>query len=124
MPEPIEIHVETAYLPERSTPGRFLFAYRVTIRNCGLQVVQLLERHWIITDASGRVTEVRGEGVIGQRPILRPGECFDYASSASVIEPPASMRGSYAFRSESGEVFEAPIASFALRLPEQPGALN
>jgi len=94
-----------------------VFAYHITISNRGEQTVQLLTRHWIITDAEENVQEVRGEGVIGQQPVLRPGESFEYTSGCSIATPVGTMKGSYFMQADDGRQFDAPIAEFTLAMP-------
>lgn len=120
---PIRIEVETAYLDHQSDPdeGRYAFAYSITIHNDGPVPARLLSRHWIITDADGGVQEVRGEGVVGEQPLIRPGQGFRYSSGAVLPTPVGSMRGAYLMVEESGRRFEAPIAAFTLA---RPGALH
>ena len=119
----IKVDVETSFLPDQSDAeeGRFVFAYTITISNTGAMPVQLLTRRWIITDASGRVQEVEGDGVVGKQPRLRPGSFYRY-SSLSVIETPVgTMEGSYGMVDADGIPFRAPIAAFRLAVP---GILN
>jgi ApaG protein len=120
---PIRIEVETAYLDHQSEPdeGRFAFAYSITIHNDGQVAAKLLSRHWIITDADGGVQEVRGEGVVGEQPLIRPGEHFHYSSGAILPTPVGSMRGAYTMIDASGHEFQAPIAAFTLA---RPGTLH
>jgi ApaG protein len=115
----IDIEVETAYLAEQSEPSahRFVFAYTVTLRNSGQVPAKLLTRHWVITDANGRVQEVRGEGVVGEQPHLQPGQGFRYSSGAVLETPVGSMHGSYQMLADDGEQFDAPIAAFRLAKP-------
>jgi ApaG protein len=119
----IRIKVQTAYMPEQSDPesDRYVFAYTVTIRNEGTAAAQLLNRHWIITDANGHESEVRGPGVVGEQPRLKPGEGFRYSSGAVLETPVGSMRGSYQMADETGRRFDAPIAPFTLAVP---GSIN
>jgi ApaG protein len=107
------------YLAEESDPagGRYLFAYTITVTNTGSATAQLLSRHWIITDADRHVEEVRGAGVVGQQPVLRPGESFQYTSGCPLATPVGTMRGSYQCMAEDGTAFEAPIAEFVLTAP-------
>jgi len=107
------------YRPDESDPqaGRFIFSYRIRIENQSQQGVQLLSRHWIITDGVGRVEEVRGEGVIGQQPSLAPGEAFEYESFCPLPTPTGVMRGTYTMISETGEKFEVNIPQFFLVEP-------
>lgn len=120
---PIRIKVETTYLDHQSDPdeSRYAFAYSITIRNEGTVAARLVSRHWIITDADGGVQEVRGEGVVGEQPLIRPGEGFRYSSGAILPTPVGSMRGAYQMVDEAGRRFEAPIAPFTLA---RPGALH
>jgi ApaG protein len=115
----IKVNVETRYIPEQSAPdeSRYVFAYTITISNAGSIPAQLLTRHWIITDANGRIQEVRGEGVVGEHPHLRPGEAFRYTSGAMIETPVGSMHGSYQMRADDGTLFDAPIAPFSLSVP-------
>jgi ApaG protein len=115
----IDVNVATRYLAEESVPaeGRFVFAYTIHIRNRGKVPARLLGRHWIITDANGKVQEVRGEGVIGEQPWLRPGEDFEYTSGAVLETAHGTMRGSYDMLADDGMRFDAPIASFTLSIP-------
>lgn len=120
----VEVKVESRYMPERSAPerGGWFFAYTVRITNHGTEPVQLMSRHWIITDANGKVEEVRGPGVIGEQPVLRAGESFDYTSGCPLRTRSGHMRGSYQMvRTNGGEPFDAAIAPFTLSTPE---ALN
>ncbi len=113
------VQVQPRYLEEQSEPdeGRYLFAYTVTIRNTGDVTAQLLSRHWIITDAEGQVEEVRGPGVVGEQPVLRPGEAFQYTSGCPLATPVGSMHGSYQCIAEDGTAFEASIPEFVLSMP-------
>ncbi|HYX91393.1 MAG TPA: Co2+/Mg2+ efflux protein ApaG [Myxococcaceae bacterium] len=119
----IRITVTPAYWPERSAPeaGQFAFMYKVEIANVGTRAAQLKSRHWIITDANGRVEEVRGEGVVGQQPKLEPGERFEYTSWVMLKTPFGTMRGTYLMLRPEGTRFEARVAEFALT---QPNALH
>jgi ApaG protein len=115
----ISIQVRTVYIPEQSDPGadRYVFAYTVTIANEGTASAQLISRHWVITDAENQVQEVRGLGVVGEQPFLRPGESFEYTSGTSLGTPVGTMRGSYQMVSEDGQKFEAEIHEFTLSMP-------
>jgi ApaG protein len=115
----ILIVVKSAYMPERSTPTlrRFAFAYTVTIANEGTDTAQLLRRHWIITDGDGKVDEVEGEGVVGEQPVLAPGESFEYTSWCQLETPSGSMQGTYRMVHKGGGAFEAEIAPFRLGMP-------
>ena len=116
-----EITVEAAvqYLPDQSDEpaGRYVFAYTITLRNTGNATAQLISRHWIITDAQGLVQEVRGLGVVGAQPVLRPGESHTYTSGTAIATPVGTMRGSYQMVAEDGTRFEAPIPEFTLSVP-------
>jgi ApaG protein len=115
----IRVSVRSQYLPERSSPkaGQYAFAYTVRIANEGETVTQLKSRHWVITDADGKVQEVRGEGVVGEKPVLKPGQAFEYTSWCMLATPHGSMRGTYQMIREDGEGFDAMVAPFALALP-------
>lgn len=119
----IRISVRAHFVPEHSDPDedRYFFAYHVTIANEGKVATQLLSRHWIITDGSGEVREVKGAGVIGQQPTLAPGEAFEYTSACPLPTPVGSMYGTYGMLAVSGDRFDARIAPFTLALPS---ALN
>jgi ApaG protein len=113
------VEVESRYVPERSSPedGEWFFAYSVRVTNQSDEAVQLVSRHWIITDAAGRVEEVRGPGVVGEQPVLQTGESFEYTSACPLSTPVGSMHGSYQMVTASGERFDARIAPFSLREP-------
>ena len=115
----ISITVRTQYLPEQSDPDnrQFAFAYTITIRNTGQTSVQLIARHWFITDGDSDVQEVRGLGVVGQQPLLRAGEQFEYTSWATLPTPAGTMRGEYFCVPEEAQFFQAPIPEFALVMP-------
>jgi ApaG protein len=117
----IRVTVKSRFLPEQSSTGRFAFAYTVRIENIGSVTTQLRSRHWIITDGNGRREEVKGDGVVGNQPVLRPGEKFEYTSGAVLQTPHGSMHGSYRMVTEDGRQFDAEIAAFPLT---QPGGLN
>jgi ApaG protein len=120
----IRIAVEPDFLDEQSEPdeGRFLWAYRVTIENRSDIAVQLLSRYWRITDARGRVREVRGDGVIGEQPVIAPGRAYEYTSGAPLETASGFMTGTYHMRASTGESFEVGIPMFALESPyEQRG---
>lgn len=116
---PIDIQVKTHYLAEKSNPleEQYVFAYTITIRNMGTESAKLLKRHWIITDAEGHVEEVKGDGVIGSQPDLKPGETFEYTSGAILSTPVGSMEGSYLMLAEDGTHFNAEIPAFSLAIP-------
>lgn len=118
-PHKISIEVETSYLDEQSEPRdrRYVFSYTITIRNDGEVPAKLLTRHWIITDANGRVQEVRGDGVVGEQPHLEPGQGFRYSSAAVIETPVGTMHGSYQMLADDGSQFDAPIAAFRLAMP-------
>jgi len=115
----IRVDVETSYLDEQSDPRehRFVFAYTITIRNEGQVPARLLTRHWVITDANGKVEEVRGDGVVGEQPYLQPGQGFRYSSGAVLETPVGSMQGSYQMLADDGAHFDAPIQPFRLAMP-------
>jgi ApaG protein len=116
----IDVGVETVYVAEQSDPdsNRFVFAYTVTISNHGAEPAKLLNRHWVITDANGKVEEVRGPGVVGEHPYLRPGEQFRYTSGTVIATPLGSMEGEYEMVDDHGDHFEAPIPPFSLAGPQ------
>ncbi len=115
----IQVEVKPAYVAGQSDPGNnhYVFSYTVTIRNEGDQPAKLLTRHWIITDGDGQVQEVKGEGVIGEQPYLKPGEGFQYTSGTFMSTPVGTMQGSYQMITDDGEKFDAEIPSFTLSVP-------
>jgi ApaG protein len=115
----IEVEVATRFLDDQSSPdeNRFVFAYSVTIRNRGAVPAKLMSRHWIITDANGKVLEVRGDGVVGEQPRMLPGEQFHYTSGAVLETAIGTMRGSYQMLADDGTRFDAPIPEFTLSIP-------
>jgi ApaG protein len=115
----IEVDVATAYVDDQSKPdeSRYVFSYTITIRNEGQVPARLLTRHWVITDANGKVQEVRGDGVVGEQPYLLPGQGFRYSSGAILETPVGAMQGSYQMVADDGHEFEAPIAPFSLAIP-------
>jgi len=115
----VRVHVESQYDPERSQPAQnqWFFLYTITISNEGGETVQLLTRHWIITDGTGKVEEVRGPGVVGKQPTLRPGESFEYTSGCPLTTPFGVMEGTYQMVAESGDRFDAKVAPFTLSEP-------
>ncbi len=119
----ININVESQYMDEQSSPAndRYAFAYTITISNKGNEPVQLLTRHWLITDGNNNVQEVRGEGVVGEQPIINPGSSYRYSSGALLDTAVGTMEGSYHMQSQSGQQFDAPIAPFPLI---RPGAVH
>ena len=117
--EGIRVTVSSVYVPEQSAPAakRYVFAYTVKILNEGVIAAQLRTRHWIITDGNGKVEEVRGPGVVGQQPNLKPGEAFEYTSGCVLQTPRGEMRGTYQMHRPDGQMFDAAIAPFVLALP-------
>ncbi|ODU36752.1 MAG: Co2+/Mg2+ efflux protein ApaG [Thiobacillus sp. SCN 63-374] len=115
----ISVNVNTTYLAEQSDPSadRYVFAYTVTIANTGTVAAQLISRHWIITDAENVTQEVKGLGVVGEQPLLRPGESFEYTSGTALATPVGTMRGSYQMAAEDGNKFDAEIPQFTLAMP-------
>ena len=115
----ITVAVKTAYLPEQSDPARgtYVFAYTITITNTGEVAAQLVSRHWIITDADSQVQEVKGLGVVGQQPLLQPGESFEYTSGTSLPTAVGTMRGTYQMVAGDGKTFDAEIPLFTLSMP-------
>ncbi len=115
----VRVSVVSEYSPERSQPSKsqWFFLYTITIANEGTETVQLLTRHWIITDATGHVEEVRGPGVVGKQPILRPGESFEYTSGCPLTTPYGKMEGTYQMVDQAGERFDVTIAPFTLSEP-------
>jgi ApaG protein len=115
----IRVTVSSNYIPAQSAPKarRYVFAYTVRIANEGTEAAQLKSRHWIITDGNGKVEQVRGPGVVGEQPMLRPGEHFEYTSGCVLETPRGSMEGSYQMVRANGAEFDATIAPFALALP-------
>jgi ApaG protein len=115
----IDIDVVTDYISEQSDPtvDRYVFAYTITINNRGAIPAKLLNRHWLITDANGKVQEVRGEGVVGEQPHLNPGEHFEYTSGAVLETPVGVMEGEYEMVTDEGDTFLAPIDRFPLAIP-------
>ena len=115
----IRIASQSRYLPEQSNPeqGVYAFAYTMTITNAGAVPTQLISRHWLIEDGNGQVKEVKGLGVVGHQPLLRPGQSFEYTSGSQIDTPSGRMQGSYFFVSEDGTRFDAPIEAFTLSMP-------
>jgi ApaG protein len=122
----IEVSVLPTYLEAKSSPGnsQYFWAYRVIIENQGRETVQLLSRHWMITNARGELTEVKGPGVVGEQPILKPGESYEYTSGAPLNTTSGMMGGAYQMKSESGERFDIEIPTFSLDGPNQGVLLN
>jgi ApaG protein len=115
----IEVTVASRFLDDQSAPreNRFVFAYTVDIRNRGEVPAKLISRHWVITDANGKVQEVRGDGVVGEQPRMIPGEAFQYTSGAVLETAVGTMRGSYRMLADDGTTFDAPIPEFVLTIP-------
>ena len=122
----IAVTVEPFFLEDQSSPDEmhFVWAYHVRIENQGPQTVQLRNRYWRITDSMGRIQEVRGAGVVGEQPVLRPGEAFEYTSGTPLTTPSGIMVGTYQMESESGERFDVNIPAFSLDSPHQAIRLN
>jgi ApaG protein len=122
----IEVTVEPNFLPARSSAEKreYFWSYTVVITNTGAETVQLQTRHWIITDASGRKQEVRGEGVVGEQPVLGPGERFEYTSGVPLPTASGFMSGHYQMVSQSGEQFEIDVPAFSLDSPDSKRVLN
>jgi ApaG protein len=115
----VAVAARTAFIPDQSDVenGRYVFAYTITITNTGTVPAQLVSRHWIITDSNNQVQEVRGEGVVGEQPLLRPNESFQYTSGTAIATPVGTMRGSYHMVAEDGVQFDAQIPEFTLSMP-------
>ena len=115
----IDIHVDTRFIEDQSAPetGRFVFAYTIHLENSGQLPARLISRHWVITDGNGKVQEVRGEGVVGEQPWLRPGDRFEYTSGAVLETALGTMRGSYQMLADDGTHFDALIEPFTLSVP-------
>ncbi len=115
----VTVMARSAFIPDQSDAGseRYVFAYTITITNSGSVPVQLISRHWIITDANNQVQEVKGMGVVGEQPYLRPDESFEYTSGTAMATPVGTMRGSYQMVAEDGVKFDAAIPEFTLSMP-------
>jgi ApaG protein len=115
----VSVSPEVQYLADQSDEpaGRFVFAYTITLRNTGTVPAQLISRHWIITDGNSQVREVRGPGVVGEQPLLAPGESYQYTSGAELATPVGTMRGAYQMVADDGTRFDAPIPEFTLSIP-------
>jgi ApaG protein len=115
----ISVSTQTQYLADQSDEGagRFVFAYTITIRNTGRVAAQLISRHWYITDADSQVQEVRGLGVVGEQPLIKPGESFEYTSGTAIATQVGTMRGAYQMVAEDGTRFDASIPEFTLSVP-------
>ncbi|PWC88654.1 hypothetical protein TSH100_06930 [Azospirillum sp. TSH100] len=122
----IRVTVQPVFLEDQSSPaeGRFVWAYHVRIENEGKETVQLRTRHWRITDAMGRLQEVRGPGVVGEQPVLEPGDHFEYTSGTPLGTPSGIMTGTYGMEGQDGRAFDVTIPAFSLDSPHQPMQLN
>ncbi|MEL7028501.1 MAG: Co2+/Mg2+ efflux protein ApaG [Pseudomonadota bacterium] len=122
----IRVHVEPDYLEDQSSPDehRYVWAYTIQIANESRETVQLKMRRWLITDANGRTQEVRGPGVVGEQPVLQPGEQFEYTSGAPLTTPSGFMVGAYVMENEFGEVFDVDIPAFSLDSPYDRGVVH
>ena len=122
----IQVTVEPTFVEAESSAddGRFFWAYSIEIANLGKEVVQLRSRHWRITDANGRTEEVRGAGVVGKQPVLKPGETFSYTSGCPLATPSGIMVGTYQMQNEKGEMFSIDIPAFSLDLPNARRTVN
>lgn len=120
-PKPYQVSVtaRASFVPEQSDEEeeRYVFAYTISIVNTGTVPARLISRHWVITDSNNQVQEVRGLGVVGEQPLLAPGQSFQYSSGAAIATPVGTMRGSYQMVAEDGTSFEAPIPEFMLSMP-------
>jgi ApaG protein len=122
----IQVTVEPSFVEAESSPeeGHYFWAYKIEISNLGQEVVRLRSRHWRITDANGRIEEVRGAGVVGKQPVLKPGESFAYTSGCPLATPSGIMVGTYQMQAENGELFSIAIPAFSLDLPDAPRTMN
>ncbi len=122
----IEVKVVPRFLPDRSSPenGYFFWAYTITLTNLGRETAQLKTRYWRITDAQGRLQEVRGDGVVGEQPVLKPGENFEYTSGVPLPTPSGFMTGTYGMVSDTGENFDIEIPAFSLDIPQRERTIN
>jgi len=122
----IQVTVEPTFLESESSPSdnRYFWAYAIEVTNQGEEVVQLRSRHWRITDANGRTEEVRGSGVVGKQPVLRPGEMFSYTSGCPLTTPSGIMVGTYQMRTDKGELFSIEIPAFSLDIPDGRRTVN
>ncbi|EKV32063.1 ApaG protein [Caenispirillum salinarum AK4] len=122
----ITIEVRSVFLEDQSSAAenRFVWAYQVTIRNGGEKTVQLLNRYWRITDAQGHVQEVRGAGVVGEQPVIHPGDSYEYTSGTPLTTPSGIMVGAYEMMDEDGDHFEAAVPAFSLDSPHDRAAVN
>ena len=117
----IQVSPKVTFLPDQSDPGKnhFVFAYTITVTNSGTVPAQLISRHWVITDANNKVMEVKGLGVVGQQPLLKPGESFEYTSGCPLPTASGAMNGRYLMRSLTGEAFDVDIPIFLLESPHE-----
>jgi ApaG protein len=115
----IRVSSSVVFIPDQSDveKSRYVFAYTITITNIGSVAAQLVSRHWIITDADNQVQEVKGEGVVGQQPLIKPGDSFEYTSGTAIVTPVGTMRGSYRMVGVDGVEFDANIPEFTLAMP-------
>ena len=115
----VEVRVEAYFLEEQSDTnnGLFTFAYRVKLKNMGQDTVQLLRRHWVITDSNGQVRHVKGDGVVGEQPVLQPGQNYEYVSGSRLESPIGTMEGTYQMVNQKGETFDVKIPPFTLAVP-------
>jgi ApaG protein len=122
----IRVEVEPFYLEDQSSPeeGHYVWAYHIRIENQGRETVQLLTRYWRITDSQGRIQEVRGAGVVGEQPVLSPGESFEYTSGTPLPTPSGIMVGRYQMTTEDGEHFEVDVPAFSLDSPHEESKIN
>lgn len=122
----VTVTVQPFYLEDQSSPGdnHYVWAYHVRIENHGQETIQLRRRHWRITDSYGRIQEVRGAGVVGEQPVLAPGESFEYTSGTPLATPSGIMVGSYGMETEDGENFEIAIPAFSLDSPHEKVRIN
>jgi ApaG protein len=122
----IRVSVKPTFLEDQSAPadGRFVWAYQVKIENLGRETVQLRSRHWRITDARGELYEVKGPGVVGEQPVLEPGDTFEYTSGTPLTTPSGIMAGAYRMENERGETFDIEVPAFSLDSPHQAVRLN
>jgi ApaG protein len=120
----IRVTVMPRFLPERSSPGQYVWSYTIEVANLGARTVRLVSRHWRICDARGHVQEVHGEGVVGEQPWLAPGERFQYTSGAPLTTPSGMMSGSYGMVADDGTAFEVEIPAFSLDSPDERRVVN
>jgi ApaG protein len=122
----IQVTVEPSFVEAESSPesGHYFWAYKIEIQNLGGEIVRLRSRHWRITDANGKIEEVRGAGVVGKQPVLKPGESFAYTSGCPLTTPSGIMVGTYQMQAENGELFSIAIPAFSLDVPNAPRTMN